>query len=677
MRVNNYCCLQHSETNTMPENYIFDVANKVWVKEHYFNKIPYCDGNEIEQKIFNSVKNSTDVTVLSDELESHIFDWTSLCFLSKRRSNLLRPFTDLFKGKHILEPGCGAGPITRFLGECGAYVYAVEPNLQRAKIAAERCRDLPNVKIYCDDIENFAIDQSFDGIIQVGVLEYASKYSDEANAPLLFLKRLKELLKEDGFLITAIENQLGLKYFSGFFEDHVGTLMHGINDNYQPRQVTTFGKEQLLALLGNAGFSTNRLFLPFPDYKLPSLVVFPDFYEKSRGFDFKLDNILSNLSYMDRQQCIPLFSLDKALPLVAQNGLLYDLSNSFCFLSQLKPGSLFNEDILLSLYNTERKRSYCKETVFTIDKDAVKIVRNHLGEVANSNENVISFLPQEQAHPGTLYHYELVKIVNQHSWTIDQMTQWLAGWFTCLKKELMTLEYLKAEEFSNLHLAINSRYLDAIPINLIINRGQFQFIDLEVDLHHPIELGYLIFRAIYVSLSRLSSIAPPQDESFCEAKQILHELFAGLGFHLTEEQLDKYYEYEAELASSVTSSTIKTLKNSISRLRVRPVLTNIDPLEQQNRHLQEHNAAISNEIAVVANRNRELEATLQKANEYISQLNGQVDHLSNQIEEKERHILSMETQIVEFKIEIDELMNSRKKMLKQFLKKSVPRYFRN
>jgi len=668
----------------MPENYIFDGANKVWVKEDYINKIPYSDGNEIEQRIFDSVKNSTDVTVLSDELESYIFDWTSLVFLSKRRSNLLRPFAALFKGKHILEPGCGAGPITRFLGECGAYVYAVEPNLQRARIAAERCRDLSNVKIYCDDIESFTIDQQFDGIIQVGVLEYASKYSDEANAPLMFLKHLKNLLKEDGFLITAIENQLGLKYFSGFFEDHIGSLMYGINDNYQPRQVTTFGREQLQALLGNAGFSTNRLFLPFPDYKLPSLVVFPDFYEKTSKSDFNLDNILSNLSYMDRQQCIPLFSLDKALPLVAKNGLLYDLSNSFCFLSQLQSGSLINEDILISLYNTERKRSYCKETLFTLDKEEVKIVRNHLDEAADSNEQVISFIPLEPAHPGTLYHYELVKIVNQHQWTIDQMTQWLAGWFTCLKKELITHDKFKEEEFSNLQLTINSRYLDAIPINLIMNREQFLFIDLEVDLHQPIELGYLIFRAIYVSLSRLSSIAPPQDQSFCEAQHILNALFSSLGFQLTEEQLDKYYEYEATLAASVSSSTVKTLKNSISRLRVRPVLTNIEPLEQHNRHLQEHNEAISNEIAVTANKKRELEAALQKANEVINQLNGQVtqlneqvDHLSNQIEEKEGHMQSMETQIVEFKVEIDELTNNRKRMLKQFLKKSVPRYFKH
>jgi len=134
--------------------------------------------------------------------------------LSKKRANLLRPFASLFKGKHILEVGCGAGPITRFLGECGAFVYGVEPNLQRARIAAERCRDLENVKIFCDDIEHFDGEDFFDGLVQVGVLEYATKYSSEEDAPLNFLQHLKQFLKPDGFLISAIENQLGLKYFS-------------------------------------------------------------------------------------------------------------------------------------------------------------------------------------------------------------------------------------------------------------------------------------------------------------------------------------------------------------------------------------------------------------------------------------------------------------------------------
>ena len=654
----------------MPEKYFFDEANKVWVKKNYINRIPYSDGNDIEQRIFDSVKNSKDITVLSDELESHIFDWTSLCFLSKRRSNLLRPFASWFKGKHILEPGCGAGPITRFLGECGAHVYAVEPSLQRAKIAAERCRDLENVKIYCDDIESFRIDQPFDGIIQVGVLEYATKYSNEADAPLIFLNRLKSFLKEDGFLITAIENQLGLKYFSGFLEDHVGVLMHSINDNYQPEQVTTFGKERLMELLEKSGFATNRLFLPFPDYKLPSLIVYPDLYEKSSQYELSLENILSNISYMDRQQSIPIFSLDKAFPLVAQNGLLYDLSNSFCVLSQLKPATAFNEDILLSLYNTDRKKDYCKETLFTQDKEAITIIRNHLDGAPDKNENAISFIAEEPAYPGTLYHYELVKILNQNYWSIDQVINWLSGWFDYLKKELITHYRFHPDNFANIHQEISSKYVDAIPINLIINKDQFQFIDLEVNLNRPIELGYLIFRSIYVSVSRLSSLAPPQDPALSEINNILHALFSGLGYQLTEEQLNKYYEYEAVLASSVTSLKVTTLKGSITKLKVRPSLNNIESLEQQIMDLKVHNQQFSSEVKNAINRRSELEKDLLQANYRISNLN---EH----IEEKESYIQTLEKNVKILKTEMEELSNNRKKMLKLFLKKSIPSYFKS
>ena len=34
----------------MPEKYFFEEANKVWVKKNYINRIPYSDGNDIEQK---------------------------------------------------------------------------------------------------------------------------------------------------------------------------------------------------------------------------------------------------------------------------------------------------------------------------------------------------------------------------------------------------------------------------------------------------------------------------------------------------------------------------------------------------------------------------------------------------------------------------------------------------
>src|SRR5687767_8822077 len=114
----------------MEGRYLLDRENNVWIKENYENHIAYSDGEDVETRILEALKKCKDVSVLSEELESHIFNWTSLCFFSKKRSNLLRPFTEQFKGKTILEIGCGAGSITRFLGECGAQVVGIEPSLR-------------------------------------------------------------------------------------------------------------------------------------------------------------------------------------------------------------------------------------------------------------------------------------------------------------------------------------------------------------------------------------------------------------------------------------------------------------------------------------------------------------------------------------------------------------------
>jgi 2-polyprenyl-3-methyl-5-hydroxy-6-metoxy-1,4-benzoquinol methylase len=628
----------------MEGQYLFDHETKVWVKEHYENHIPYSDGAEVETRIYEALKKCKDVSVLSEELESHIFDWTSLCFFSKKRANLLRPFESLFKGKHILEVGCGAGSITRFLGECGAYVYAIEPSLQRARIAAERCRDLENVTIICDDIAHFESDLIFDGIIQVGVLEYATMYSPESDATLKFLVHLKKYLATNGFLITAIENQLGLKYFSGFLEDHKGVMMHSINNNYKTGEATTLGRKKLLNVFENAGFGKNELFLPFPDYKMPTLVFYPGFNEKNEQCKINIESILSNISYQDQQQYMPLFSLDKALPLIAQNDLLYDLSNSFCIFSQQTPVHKTEEDILFAFYRTDLRKEYCKQTLFKQNGDAVKVVRNLLVDTQTGKDKFMSFDQEEPAYEGILHHYGLVEIINRDHWEIEQVGEWLQTWFDCLKKELNSEFGFTRADFSRIDLKVKSKYVDALPINLLIQVDAYRFIDLEIDLHQEVELGYLIFRAVYVGLSRLSSIAPPNDPKFIEVENILYALFSYVGFKLQPSLLDAYYEYEASLTSNVTPLQLKTLKGNVSKLRVRPVITEIGESHNRIETLQIKLASLEGEL------------------EYKQ---SNINNLHELMHEKQNHIAGLYH-------EIHSLSTSRKRMVKQLLKRTLP-----
>src|SRR5580658_7624147 len=85
----------------------------------------YSDGVEVEGRLFDIVSRATDRSTFSSELITCITDWPSEYHLSRARHCLLRPL-NIQPGSKVLELGCGCGAITRYLGEIGAEVVAVE-----------------------------------------------------------------------------------------------------------------------------------------------------------------------------------------------------------------------------------------------------------------------------------------------------------------------------------------------------------------------------------------------------------------------------------------------------------------------------------------------------------------------------------------------------------------------
>ena len=78
--------------------YQLDTETNVFSRSD-FKDISYSDGNEIESRILNAIKDTHIIDSLSDELEVHCIDWPSTYHLSKRRGNLMRPFLEKFSGK--------------------------------------------------------------------------------------------------------------------------------------------------------------------------------------------------------------------------------------------------------------------------------------------------------------------------------------------------------------------------------------------------------------------------------------------------------------------------------------------------------------------------------------------------------------------------------------------------
>lgn len=211
-----------------------------------FVPIDYSDGDEVENRLLGIMHSVDDRSTSSAAFRNFITDWPTEYHLSTQRHCLLRPFP-IKPGDNVLELGCGCGAITRFLGELGANVVAVEGSSRRAEVSAARCRDLPNVQVISEDLLKFECDEKFEWVLLIGVLEYAPLFLRDEDPVAGCLRKVERFVSETGQLVVAIENKLGLKYFNGCAEDHIGHPFYGLQNFYQPDQPRTFGRVQSFA----------------------------------------------------------------------------------------------------------------------------------------------------------------------------------------------------------------------------------------------------------------------------------------------------------------------------------------------------------------------------------------------------------------------------------------------
>lgn len=230
--------------------------------DHVTARDVYSDG-DVEEDLLSFVSSGRDL----EEIVRQDDRWAVLYHLDPCRRNLLEWFP-FKKEASLLEIGAGCGALTGLFCEKVSKVTAVELSERRAKIIAARYPDQDNLTIYAGHVEDVPSDRRYDYITLVGVLEYAGRYQRGGNPYGDLLRRAAAMLAPDGTLIVAIENRLGLKYWSGAAEDHSGKLFQGLEGYPGERKFRTFGREELTALLIASGLNSLDYYYPYPDYKL-------------------------------------------------------------------------------------------------------------------------------------------------------------------------------------------------------------------------------------------------------------------------------------------------------------------------------------------------------------------------------------------------------------------------
>lgn len=358
--------------------------------------LAYADG--AEQALAGIVSRASDLSSASQELSDAATDWATRYSLTTVRANLLRGL-DLPADARVLEIGCGCGPITRYLGEQVALVDAVEPMAARARVARLRTRDQPHVAVMVGTLEDIPVEPTYDVVVVVGVLEYVAHGSSSPEPYLDFLRRIASVLRPDGTLVLAIENQVGVKYLVGAPEDHTDRAFDSVEGYPLPSPARTFTRERLTGMLGTAGF-TSRVLGAFPDYKLPRVLLDDQIYDADRSLASRIPPFPSP-DYMTQRMSLA----DERLTwrTLVDTGVGSHFANSFVVVADRGAAStIWPPERLGVAFTAERQPRFAVRTEIVRDDDGIDFVRRPVTEPA---------LPPE---PGTEHVRHVVEPTAPH-----------------------------------------------------------------------------------------------------------------------------------------------------------------------------------------------------------------------------------------------------------------------
>ncbi len=444
----------------------------------------YSDGNDQEARLKAILTGASDLSSLSPDLELAINNWPTEYHLSPQRANLLR-YLDLTRCNTVLELGSGCGALTRFLGEQGLTVDAVEGSEARANLTRMRCRDLSNVDVIISNFYNLDLPPSYyDVVFLIGVVEYAGRFAPSRcsaeQAVIQLLESAKASISPQGSIVIAIENRFGRKYLAGAAEDHYGIAFEGILGYPNYSGIKTWSKPEWKKFFNQLDLET-CFHYPFPDYKIPSLILNESYLRSDINAWTKLAGIQSR----DYHKLIPLSDDLQFWKYSQKQGCLDQFANSFLIVAGSNRNNLekiapfdFIHTSAISRRNEFRTQTRRRKGANTIEKVCIQEPNNQQDGLVS---HIASSEPWREGIPLSVDWIERLQDDPSHDLLI-KLTQ---NYYSYL-----TSKFASQKEVFDL--------FDVLPTNIMVTTtGRWNSFDHEWKTTLPITPEYVFFRGLF------------------------------------------------------------------------------------------------------------------------------------------------------------------------------------
>lgn len=475
---------------------------------HYPGEDYYCDG-DVEDELLEIARKYSQVEYpqIIEERKS----WPVLYHLSPLRENIVE-WLPITKDMKVLEVGSGCGAITGALAKKAGEVTCIELSKKRSLINAYRHMDCDNVTIHVGNFQDIEpeLPCDYDLICLIGVFEYGQAYIDSKNPYEDYLKIIGKHIKKDGRIAIAIENRLGLKYWAGCMEDHLGTWFSGLEGYPEGGVVRTFTKDALFRIAGDCGFDEVSMYYPYPDYKFMT-TLYSDKRLPEPG------ELSLNLRNFDRQR-LQLFDEKLVFDTLIKEEQFPLFSNSYMMILGPKP------DVKYVKYSNDRADAYKIKTLLTscetgggmgfqIEKHALSNeAEKHIEHIYHGYEQLSERFEGSKfkINKCSLIKGEADDVQKEGCATTHAVFEYLEG---RTLEELLD-ECLEKEDILKFH-ALFDEYLDRISYNeelsiadydlvfsniLISPDGEWNIIDYEWTFDRQIDTKEIAFRAVYCYL---------------------------------------------------------------------------------------------------------------------------------------------------------------------------------